>query len=75
MPANAAEELPAGYGYRPARVPLATIVWWASIDRDSSYTDAANELDELSDLIPHVELLARVRIGQAARVSRRPPAS
>ncbi len=43
MPTNLAEELPAGYGYRPARVPLATIVWWASIDRDSSYTDAANE--------------------------------
>lgn len=43
MPANAAENLPAGYGYRPARVPLATIVWWASIDWDSTYTDAANE--------------------------------
>lgn len=36
-------DVPAGYGYRPAVVPLATIVWWASIDQDASYTDAANE--------------------------------
>lgn len=35
--------LPEGYGYRPARVPLATMVWWATIDEDSTYTDAANE--------------------------------
>lgn len=36
-------DLPPGYGYRPARVPLATMVWWASIDQDATYTDAANE--------------------------------
>ena len=34
-------DVPPGYGYRPARSPLATIVWWASIDTDGSYTDAA----------------------------------
>lgn len=39
----AAGDIPEGYGYRPATGSLATIVWWASIDRDSSYTDAANE--------------------------------
>ncbi len=39
----AAAQIPEGYGYRSARVPLATIVWWARIDEDSSYTDAANE--------------------------------
>lgn len=41
--AGAAPTIPAGYGFRPARTPLATIVWWASIDETSSYTDAANE--------------------------------
>ncbi|WP_454293957.1 helix-turn-helix domain-containing protein [Salana multivorans] len=35
--------IPDGYGYRPARTPLATIVWWASIDSDATYTDSANE--------------------------------
>ncbi len=37
-----------GYGYRHARTPLATIVWWATIDEDGSYTDSANEFWGLS---------------------------
>ncbi|HMS77701.1 helix-turn-helix domain-containing protein [Gordonia sp. (in: high G+C Gram-positive bacteria)] len=41
-------DVPPGYGYRPARSPLATIVWWASIDTDGSYTDAATEFWGLS---------------------------
>lgn len=36
-------EIPEGYGYRAAGGSLATIVWWAAVDEDSSYTDAANE--------------------------------
>lgn len=40
--------IPPGYGFRPARSALATIVWWASIDTDSTYTDAANEFWGLS---------------------------
>jgi len=42
------DDIPAGYGYRPARTLLATLVWWAAIDRASSYTDAANEFWGLS---------------------------
>ena len=42
------EDFPRGYGFRPAKTPLATIVWWATIEEDSSYTDAANEFWGLS---------------------------
>lgn len=42
------EEFPRGYGFRPAKTPLATIVWWATIEEDASYTDAANEFWGLS---------------------------
>ncbi|MEZ5087644.1 MAG: helix-turn-helix domain-containing protein [Tessaracoccus sp.] len=43
-----ADEIPPGYGYRPARTPFATIVWWAHIEWDGVYTDAANEFWGLS---------------------------
>lgn len=43
-----AGDLPPGYGYRDARTPFATMVWWARVDRDGSYTDAANEFWGLS---------------------------
>lgn len=32
-----------GYGFRPSTSPLATIEWWADVDADYDYTEAASE--------------------------------
>lgn len=36
------------YGYRESRSPHVNLVWWAEIDEDSTYVDAANEFWGLS---------------------------
>ncbi|GAC69804.1 helix-turn-helix transcriptional regulator [Gordonia soli] len=38
----------AGYGYRPSSSPLAALIWWADVDTEYTYTEAATEFWGLS---------------------------
>lgn len=56
-----------GYGYRPSDSPLATILWWAEVEEDFTYTEAASEYWGLSFGIEADGVTAATLIGPATR--------